>query len=236
MVAVQAGTVGTHLVARMAGKLPRRPFAACEAAHSRQAVAALAPLHAWRIPPRCRAFSPATRCDKCYAPAALTQTSLPASFLSLRPVTLHRLSSHMLRVSGGVRLRAWDSRAEGLDRACGSVAASASTHTSAAASARASALAARDGGRAGSRAGPISELAGGFAKGWPQAVLGVLVAAGLVVALAVAPPRAYARQVAAVEAAPATLEMKACQLPNLTGALSLSCWEARRRWQSGCRR
>jgi len=48
------------------------------------------------------------------------------------------------------------------------------------------------------------------AHGWPRAVLGFLMAAGLAMVLAVGrPPAAYARTLAPVEAAPATLEMKA---------------------------
>ena len=54
-------------------------------------------------------------------------------------------------------------------------------------------------------------------------MLGMLVAAGLVLALAVAPPQASARQLAAVEAAPATLEMKACPVQHLTTSLTGAC-------------
>ena len=122
---------------------------------------------------------------------------------------LRRLCSHVLHTGGGARLRAWDSRAEALVRACGGAAAPARVHSSAAPSSHASATPARDARTAGSRAGSNPELAVGSAKGWPRAVLGMLVAAGLVLALAVAPPQVYARQLAAVEAAPATLEMKA---------------------------
>lgn len=136
-------------------------------------------------------------------------------------LVLRRLGSQVLHTGGAGRLRAWDSRAEGLVRVCGSAAASARAHTSAAASAHASTGTAWEGRRAGSRAGSNPELLGS-AKGWSQAVLGMLVAAGLVLALAVAPPQASARQLAAVEAAPATLEMKArpaqCYLASLTEA------------------
>lgn len=231
MVAVQASALGTHLVARVVGKLRCRAFTACTAQHSRQAAATLAPPPAWRIPPRCRAFSPATRCDDCSAPALCVETILPASILSCLVSPLRRLGSQVLHAGGAVRLRAWDSRAEGLVRACGSATASARAHTSAAASAHASAHAsappARDARRAVSRAGSNPEAAGSE-KGWPQAVLGMLVAAGLVLALAVAPPQASARQLAAVEAAPATLEMKACLAQHRTTSWTGACMCAAR--------
>ena len=108
-------------------------------------------------------------------------------------------------------------------RVCGSAAASARAHTSAAVSAHASAAPSRDGRRAVSRAGSNPEAAGGAGKGWRQAVLGMLVAAGLVLALAVAPPQASARQLAAVEAAPATLEMKARPACSCLGSLTVAC-------------
>ena len=65
-----------------------------------------------------------------------------------------------------------------------------------------------------SGAGPtaLAPAAAGMAGagGWPRAVLGFLMAAGLAMVLAVGrPPAVYARTLAPVEAAPATLEMKA---------------------------